>query len=166
MNQRGSLGSMYALMLIACTPAYAASNDDACALLTPAQVSAVLGAPVNDGEALTPTHREYCSFNEAGKAGGSGRNVHISIIDEKKFTLGKAPMSGVEKTPESGLGDEAYWSKAHGMVYVLSVKKGGSYIRVQSRTNKDAFAKANTPALDEQDRAVDRKLALEILKKL
>jgi hypothetical protein len=165
MSNGASLSSMYALTLIACTSAHAASND-ACALLTPAQVSAVLGAPVNDGEALSPTHREYCSFNEAGKAGGSGRNVHISIIDEKKFTLGKTPVSGVEKTPESGLGDEAYWSKAQGMVYARSVKKGSNYVRVQSRTNKDAFAKANTPALDEQDRAVDRKLALEILKKL
>lgn len=165
MNHKASLGSMYALALIAGTAAHAASID-ACALLTPAQVSASLGASVNDGAALSPTHREYCSFNETGKAGGAGRNVHISIIDEKMFTLGKTPISRVEKTPESGLGDEAYWSKAPGMVYVLSVKKGSSYIRVQSRTNKDAFAKANTPALDEQDRAVDRKLALEILKRL
>lgn len=165
MNQRESLGSTLALALIACTSAQAASND-ACVLLAPAQVAAALGASVNDGEPISPTHREYCSFEEAGKAGGSGRNVHISIIDERKFTLGKTAFSGIEKTPESGLGDEAYWSKARGMVYVLSVRKGSSYFRVQSRTNKDAFAKANTPALDEQDKAVDRKLALEILKKL
>ena len=156
---------MYALTLIACAPAEAASND-ACALLTRAEVSTVLGVPVTDGEPLSHTHREFCRFGEAGQAGGAGRNVQISVIDEKKFALGKTPISGVEKTPESGLGDEAYWSKARGMVFVLSVRKGSNYIRVQSRTNKDALAKANTPALDEQDKAVDRKLAVEILKKL
>ena len=165
MTLRHSLGSIYALTLIVCTSVHAASND-ACALLTPAQVSTALGATVGDGEPISPTHREYCSLDEAGKAGGSGRNAHLSIIDQRKFTVGKTPMSGIETMPESGLGDEAYWSKARGMVYVLSVRKGGSYIRVQSRTNKDAFAKANTPALDEEDKAVDRKLALEILKKL
>ena len=165
MNRKLGFGSMYALTLIASMSAHAAPND-ACTLLTPAQVGAALGTPVNDGEALSPTHREYCSFNETGKAGGVGRNAHISIIDEKKFTLGKTPIPRVEKMPESGLGDEAYWSKVRGMVYVLSVRKGSNYIRVQSRTNKEALAKANTPALDEQDRAADRKLALEILKKL
>jgi hypothetical protein len=134
MNRRISPGPLCVLTLIAAASAGAASND-ACALLTPAEISVMLGAPVNAGEALSPAHREFCSFNEAGKPGGAGRNVHITILSEKQFTLGKTPVPGIEKTPEGGLGDDAYWSKVHRMVYVLSVKRGSSYIRVQSRTN-------------------------------
>ena len=157
------------LLYLACVavsgPAVAAGRD-ACALLPAAEVSSILGATVGEGEPLSPTHREYCAFNETGKAMGAGRNAQLSIIDERKFTLGRTAIAGIEKSAESGLGDEAYWSKARGIVYVLSVRKGSSYLRVQSRTNKDALARANTPALDEQDRAADRKLALAALKRL
>jgi hypothetical protein len=163
-NATARNGAMTVLILFAAGAAHAAGNN-ACALLTATEVSAVLGAPVDPGQPLTPTFLQYCSFNETGK-GATGRNTHISIIDEHKFALGKTPIAGIEKTPESGIGDEAYWTKAKGMVYNLSVKKGGNYFRVQSRTNKDALATSNTPALDEQDKAADRKLALEILKNL
>jgi hypothetical protein len=165
MNATARKSAMTALLLFAAGAAGAAGND-ACALLTVAEVGTVLGAPVDPGQPLSPTLPQYCSFNETAKAGAAGRNAQISIIDEHKFTLGKTPVPGIEKSPESGIGDEAYWTKAKGMVYNLSVKKGSSYFRVQSRTNKDALAKSNTAALDEQDKAADRKLALEILKKL
>jgi hypothetical protein len=165
MSSRTRAGVAAALILFFASGSHAADNN-ACALLTAAEVGAIVGAPMDPGAPLTPTLRQYCSFNETGK-GISGRNAHISIIDEHKFSLGKTPaIAGVEKSPESGIGDEAYWSKAKGMVYTLSVRKGSNYFRVQARTNKDALAKSNTPAIDEQDKAADRKLALEILKKL
>jgi hypothetical protein len=155
-------GTSAVLIVFFSTNSHAAGNN-ACALLTAAEVGAIVGAPMDPGAPLTPTFPQYCSFNETGNG---TRNAHISIIDEHKFALGKTAIAGVEKSAESGIGDEAYWSKAHGMVYNLSVRKGSNYFRVQSRTNKDALAKANTPALDEQDKAADRKLALEIIKKL
>jgi hypothetical protein len=160
-----TLGATSSLAMLAATAAGAAPSD-ACALLTPAQVSAILGATVGDGEPLMPTHREFCSWEEKGQSGGVGRNVRVSILSERMFTLGKTPMGMTQITAESGIGDEAYWSKIQGMVYFLSFRKGSTYVKVQSRTNPKAFASGNTPQLDEQDRQADRKLATEILKKL
>jgi len=154
-----------ALILLAPAGSQAAGSD-ACALLSAAEIGAIVGAPMDPGVPITPTMTQYCSFNETGKGPGAGRNAQISIIDEHKFTVGKTPIGSLVKTPESGIGDDAYWTKPPGMVYNLSVKKGNSYFRVQSRTNKDALAKGNTPALDEQDKAADRKLAQAIIKKL
>src|SRR5215469_7182455 len=143
MNVTIRIGAMAALIVLVPDGAQAAGKD-ACALLSAGQVSAIVGAPMDAGTPLTPTMPQYCSFNETGK-GLAGRNAHISIIDERVFTAGKTPISGIEKSPESGIGDEAYWSKGRGMVYVLTVRTGGNYSRVQSRTNKDALAKSNTP---------------------
>jgi hypothetical protein len=165
MNATARIGAVAVLTLLVCAGAHAAGKN-ACALLSASEVGTIVGAPMDPGVPLTPTTPQYCSFNETGKGAGTGRNAQISIIDERVYTAGKTPISGIDKSPESGLGDEAYWSKARGMVYVLSVRKGSNFFRVQSRTNKDALAKSNTPALDEQDKSADRKLALEILKKL
>jgi hypothetical protein len=79
---------------------------------------------------------------------------------------GKTPLPSVTKTPESGVGDEAYFPKAKGMVFNLSVKKGGTYFRVMARSNPEAFAKTNTPAVDQKDREIDLAIARAIVKKL
>ena len=162
MNAIQCLGTVCALTLISTTAANADSGD-ACTLLSAAEVSAAIGAAVDSGQPLSPTLRQFCVFNETGKPTGLGRNAQLSILDEHRFTVGKMPIGEIQKTPESGIGDDAYWIKAKGMVYILSVKKGGHYFRIQTRTNPD-MSKGNTPALDEQDRAADRKLAAGILK--
>jgi hypothetical protein len=164
-NAFKTLGVIGALTMTVATAAHAAPSD-ACALLTTAKLTAILGAPIDPGVSLLPTHKEFCNFNETGKAAGTGRNAAVSILTERQFTLGKTPMGKIEKTPESGVGDEAYWSKAKGMVYILTFRKGSTYLRVQSRTNPKPFVTRNTPALDEQDKAADLKLAAAVLKKL
>ena len=165
MNAFKTLCMIGALSTVVGSTAQAAPSD-ACALLTTDELAVIVGAPMDAGVPILPTHKEYCSFHESGKAAGSGRNAALSILTEQQFTLGKTPVGKIEKTPESGVGDEAYWSKAKGMVYILTFRKGSTYLRVQSRTNPKPFATANTPALDEQDKAADRKLAAAILKKL
>jgi hypothetical protein len=93
--------------------------------------------------------------------------VKVSVLTEQQYQLPKSITSGPSvNTPETGIGDEAYFSKSKGMVYILSVKKGANYIRVQARSNADALAKANDAANDEKDKDIDRAIAREILKKL
>ena len=143
----------------------AAASPDACALLGQAEVAAALGVAVGPGEHLMPTDTRFCSWHEQGN--GQRRNVRVGVITDQQYHAGKTPISSlVVNTPEAGLGDEAYFSKAKGMVYNLTVKKGDRYFRVQARSNVDALAKANDAASDEEDKDIDRNIARAILKKL
>lgn len=142
-----------------------ASPADACALISQAEVGTALGVAVGPGEHLTPTQTSYCTWHEEGNE--KRRNVKVSVLTEQQYQLPKSMTSGPSvNTPETGIGDEAYFSKTKGMVYILSVKKGANYIRVQARSNADALAKSNDAANDEKDKDIDRAIAREILKKL
>ena len=142
-----------------------AASPDACALLDQAEVSAALGVAVGPGERMTPTETRFCTWHEQGN--DRRRNVRVSVITEQTYRVGQTPISSlVVNTPESGIGDEAYFSKSKGMVYVLSVKKGGNFFRVQARSNAEALAKANDAGNDDKDKEIDRAIARAIVKKL
>ena len=155
-----------AACLVRSPSAGAAAPAEACALLTQAEVSAALGVAVDAGQPLAPTEKRFCTWHEQGKDPLSGRNVEVNYLTDQQYERGKVPIEKVTKTPESGIGDDAYFSKAHGMVSVLSVKKGGTYFRISARTNPHAFSKSNTAENDEKDMEVDRAVARAILKKL
>jgi hypothetical protein len=142
------------------SPAGAASPLDACALLTQAEVSAALGVDVDPGERLVPTEPRFCTWREHGKDERRARNVRISFLSEQDFKGGKPSHLEKTSTFETGIGDEAYFSKATGMVFLLSVRKGDTFFRVQARSNPNA-----RPA-DRKDQEIDRTLALALLKKL
>jgi hypothetical protein len=156
------LWRIVALLMICVVSSAASAADDACALLNVDTVSSVLGVQVSPGEASGP---QFCKWVQADRRGGFWRNAHIVIINEHAFTRGKVPLPGMEKTPEAGIGDDAYWFKGEGTTYMLSVRKGSHYFQIQVELNKDD-AKGTSPALAEQDKAADRKLALEIMKRL
>ena len=143
----------------------AAASPDACALITQAEVGAALGVAVGPGEYLMPSDTRFCSWHEQGN--GQRRNSRVSVITEQQYQVGKTPVSSlVVNTPEAGIGDEAYFSKSKGVVYILSVKKGAKYFRVQARTNAEAFGKANDAANDAKDMDADRTIARVVLKDL
>ncbi len=142
----------------------AAASLDACAMLTPAEVAAALGVAVVAGERLTPTETRFCTWHEQGKK--QARNVRIDFITERQYEIGKTPLPNVVTSAEGGIGDDAYFSKAKGMVFNLSVKKGATYFRVMARSNAEAFVKANDAAIDEKDKDIDRTIARAILKRL
>jgi hypothetical protein len=146
--------------------AQAGTPSDACSLLTAPQVSSALGAAVGQGHQLMPTSATVCSWTEQGGAAGSARNVTVSLITVKSFDSAKVPVSGVTKTPVSGIGDDAYFTEPQAMTAALSVKKGDTCFQVRSRTNPDSSSTGKTPASEQKDQEVDRALALEILKKL
>ncbi len=142
----------------------AGGTPDACAMLTPAEVGAALGVAVGPGERLMPSEMRFCTWHEQGKK--QSRNVRIDFISERQYEMGKTPIADVVKTPERGIGDDAYFSKVKGMVFTLSVRKGTICFRVMARSNPQAFVKANDAAIDEKDKDIDRTLARAILRKL
>jgi hypothetical protein len=162
-----------ALGVYLCSPAGAVAPEhasgDACKLLTAAQVTALLGVQVDEGAYSFPTHPEFCVWREHGKEQMAAQNVQVHFMTARQF---EAPKTGpFAKGAESGLGDEAYWSYTPGIGYTLSIKKGGTYIRVQSRPIPNGVARsADTPAMkaqwDEKTKTVERAIGAEVLKKL
>jgi hypothetical protein len=168
-----SLSTAIGLCVYLCTPAFAAAleraSGDACKLLTAAQVTAVLGVPVDEGTYIDATHPEFCVWREHGKPQMSAQNVQIHYMTARQFD---APKTGpFAKGSENGLGDDAYWSYTPGIGFILSIKKGSTYIRVQSRPIPNGVARsADTPALkaqwDEKTKTVERTIGAEVLKKI
>ncbi len=144
----------------------AGTPGDACALLTAPQVSSALGASVGPGQPVIPNNTTICTWSEQGAAASTGRNVTVSLMTTKSFEAGKTPMTGITKTPVSGIGDDAYYIEPHGMAAGLSVRKGDACFQVRARSNPQWFKTGKTPESDQKDQSVDRALALEILKKL
>jgi len=156
----GLMGLCNAVAVNAGTP------GDACALLTAPQVSSALGASVGPGQPLMPNNTTICTWSEQGAPAASARNVTVSLMTAKSFENGKTPMTGITKTPVSGIGDDAYFTEPHGMTAGFSVRKGDACFQVRARSNSQWFKTGKTPESEQKDQGVDRALALEILKKL
>jgi hypothetical protein len=127
------------LMLFSCTSAFAA-GEDACSLLTQAQVSSVLGVSVGAG--LHPSDEMHlppspgdklaCTWYEAGKSGLNAKRVSLinfgtmgSLTPVQRFNNSKTPVQGITKTPVSGVGDDAFYMVSQLRVS-LQVKRGNS----------------------------------------
>jgi hypothetical protein len=147
-------------------PAATQSPLDACALLSREEVSAALGVEVDPGEHLVPTETRFCMWREHGRDQMQARNVRVSVLSQRDFN-GARPSSLLPiSTPESGIGDEAYFSKVRGMIFLLSVRKGDSYFRIQARSNPGSPDRVNMSAADRRDQEIDRAIARALLAKL
>jgi hypothetical protein len=156
-----------AMATIVSGPAAAA---DACPLLTTAQVKDVLGVEVEAGVPSMPNHPEYCIWREHGKDQAVAKNIQLQLLTVRQYELGKTPVPSIPKTPESGIGDEAYFAKTPGIGFVLTVKKGSTCFRVQARPipgfSHNKGSAAEEQALDEKYKSVERTIAQDVLKKL
>jgi hypothetical protein len=157
-------------MLTMAVPVGAATLGDACKLLTLAQVSAALGVEVDAGAVRMPGHPEFCIWREHGQSEERARNVQVSLLTQQQYETGKTAIPHIPKFPESGVGDDAYFSKSPGIGYILSVRKGAAYFRVQARPipgfSHHKGTDAEEQALDEKYKAVERKIAHDILARL
>lgn len=131
--------------------AYAAPPADACALVTPAQVSAALGVTVKSGEYMFPSNKTICTFDSAGAKTG----VEVAIVKLSLFNNEKTPMPGVKEEQAKGIGDEAHYMTTPGFPIGLTVKKGNFAFKVR--------AYGFTP---QQVKEKDRTLALKIIERL
>jgi len=113
------LGCVFNLLLML-PGAQAAAPPDACSLLTSAQVSVVLGISVKAGEPAPD--KTLCDGPPPSPA--NTKRVEISVSDASNWSVVKnGGGQGEERTPVSGLGDDAVYLKTAGQT-MLYVRKG------------------------------------------
>ncbi len=133
---------------------FAVEPPDACSFLSTKEVATALGVEVDAGTNIAPG---ACRWNGHGKRTGADVAIlRINFTKARSFEIGKTPLSGYTKSPESGIGDDAY-SVVGGGVVTLSVKKGSTFIII--------FVEIPNTSL-EQTKAVERKVALKLVEKL
>lgn len=123
-----------ALMSSLCLMPRAADADpppaDACAVFTASQVNAVLGIAVSEGRHPISSSLLLCGWAPTGPQ-SEGRKLSVSLMTERAFEIGKAPMQGLVKTPVAGVGDDAYYVTGGSLGTELCVKKGSAYVRIR-----------------------------------
>lgn len=118
----------FTALLVAVAPhADAATLTDACSLLTPAQVGAVLGVPIGQGERLVATSPKLCGFGGAA----ADKRVVLTITTADVFDHEKHPFKGIQEEQATGLGDDAHYMTTPGFGTGLSVLKGGFVFKVR-----------------------------------
>lgn len=132
----------------------AAPVDDACAILTTAQVSAAIGVAAGDGTYVIPTFKKTCTWTVANSAGGI-RFVTLNLQGVDQFAGGKGGMNAAYLTPVGGIGDDAYYLGA-GSTEGLFVKKGQRAFKLAVYTTLPL----------EKKRAMEKELAQQVLAKL
>ena len=126
---------------------------DACSLITTDEAAAALGEPVDPGAPPEPGSSS-CLFSGHPAQGITIDSVEISITSGGDFDPNKKSIPGLTITPESGIGDAAYYVSIGAGHVVLNVKKGQT-------TFTTSVLKAG--ASDSQLQAGEKTLALAIL---
>ena len=131
MKTRLTNGATMMVMLLLLWPSGGmAAPEDACSLLTTAQVSAALGGPVDPGRALA---KALCQWTQQGKPGDVLFKLDVTLITPEHFTRLKTVTLGTV-TNVSGLGDEAFFStftQGHTTLTTLNVKKGSAAVTIR-----------------------------------
>ena len=140
--------------------ATAGPPTDACALLSEPQVAMTLGVEVDAGKHIIGAGD--CRWAERGKAPGADVVLlQINLTKAQAFEIGKTPISGWNKTPETGVGDDAYMTENGKVTFpispALAVKHGSVFFVIIAKVPKASF---------EQTKAVEKAVALKILEKL
>jgi len=135
-------------------PVCASAADDACAILTSAQVGAAVGVAVGEGTYVTPTFKKTCTWTVSDSASGI-RAITLNLQDVDRFAGGKGGANAIAMTPVTGIGDDAYYLGA-GSTEGLFVKKGQHAFKI---------AVYSTQPL-EKKRAMEKALAQQVLAKL
>jgi hypothetical protein len=121
------------------SPANAVGREarDACSFLSEDKVSASLGVAIDAGRHIGPGSA-LCGWGEPNDPDHSGKHVLLTIYRAvgkispvERFENGKMPIQGIEKTPVSGIGDEAYFIDTPGFGLGLNVKKGSFAFQVK-----------------------------------
>jgi hypothetical protein len=140
--------------------AAAAAPADACSLLTQQQVASALGVQVDPGKSLIGPGD--CRWIEPAKRPGDEVAIlQINFAKAQSFETGKTPIPGWNKTPQTGIGDEAYSADSGKVTFLisptLSVKKGSAFIVIAAKVPKASL---------EQTKAIEKAVALTVIEKL
>jgi hypothetical protein len=116
------------------------AGGDACTLLTAAQVSAVLGVPVQAGQHVLPDARSSCGWSAAGDPSLGSKRLVLTVMSGHAFESAKTPVKGASKLPATGVGDDAYYISTPPFGTALSVRRGESCFQVRISGFPDAQA--------------------------
>ncbi len=142
------IGTIFFLVAVAIMAQSAAAGplEDACSLLTVAQVSGAVSASVGDGSYVTPTFKKTCTWTAPGTI------VTLMLENLDAYQAGKHTNLA---TSVSGVGDDAYYLGA-GSTVGLIVKKGNIAFKVA------VYAKIPL----ERKQAMEKALAQQVISKL
>ncbi len=118
----------------------ALAGPDACAVLTAAQVSAVLGVRVAPGQHFVPDAHGSCGWAVPGDPSLGAKRLVLTLMSARAFETGKTPVKSATKVATQAVGDEAYYITTPPFGTALSVKRGGSYFQVRISGFPDAQA--------------------------
>lgn len=140
--------------------ASAASPPDACGLLSQQQVATALGVEVDAGKNMIGAGD--CRWTERGKRPGDEVAIlQINLTKAQSFEIAKTPISGWNKTPQTGIGDDAYSADSGKVIFLisptLSVKKGSISLVIAAKVPKASL---------EQTKAIEKTVALKVVEKL
>jgi hypothetical protein len=136
--------------------ANAGPPDDACSLLTQAQVTSALNVSVGAGSYATPTFKKTCTWNASSDVTTGVKYVTLMLQGLDAYQAGKlAQVKTIVVTSISGIGDDAYYL-AVGSNVGLIVKKGNVAFKVA--------VYGNVPI--EKKQAMEKLLAQQVVSKL
>jgi hypothetical protein len=137
MRIKASMAIVFGVALLLRTGVLFAAGSDACAFLSPPQISTVLGVAFDPGQHVGPGSA-LCSWGEPRDPNHDGKHVLLTIYKPvgrisavERFENGKTPIGGIQKTPVSGVGDDAYYIDTPGFGLGLNVKKGSAAFQVK-----------------------------------
>src|SRR5262249_49336674 len=116
---------------------------------------AALATAVGAAVPMIKSKPTTCGWAPPGGPHIDAKKVTLTLSTPKSFETSKKPMNGIEKTALNGVGDDALYITTPGMGTGLNVRKGASAFQVRVGGFKP-----------EQEKQIEKALALEILKKL
>jgi hypothetical protein len=119
------------LLLVGChstplpTPAHTEITDS-CLVLTPAEISATLGVPIDPGHHVLASSSIMCSWPQTGASGEAAQKLVLNFSSLPSFQREKAATT-VVITPAAGIGDDAFYVTTD-LGTSLYIKKGNTAI--------------------------------------
>ena len=83
--------------------------SDSCEVLTSAEISAVLGIPIDPGSHSLVGSKILCNWSETGVTGDHAEKLALHFISTDAFNGEKIPAGDIQVTPAPGIGDDAIY---------------------------------------------------------
>ena len=99
---------------------------DSCSVLTPAEISATLGIPIDPGHHVLASSSIMCSWPQTGATGETAQKLVLNFTSLPSFQREKAATT-VVIIPAPGIGDDAFYVTTN-LGTSLYIKKGNTAI--------------------------------------
>ncbi len=144
------------LLGLAGSPAQAGQIEDACSLLNTGEVASALGESVEGGKIVSTRTCEW-------KSSASDKIVLLTVFGTMgkltpadRFEISKTPVTGIEKTPVNGVGDEA--------VLILTARHPALNVRSRDAVFQVRVSGSRVP--EEKLEQIERALAQQAVRRL